>query len=84
MDSVSGFTRCAVLFVIYQTDRHGPQNGFRICLVQEGFAIGVGEGVETKGAAIQAAEAEVGQGAVEWVVLGQGGGVAQEGGGEEG
>jgi hypothetical protein len=29
-------TRHAVLFIVYQTGRHGPQNGFRLCLVREG------------------------------------------------
>lgn len=31
-----GRTRRAVLFVIFQTGRFGPQNGFRLALVQEG------------------------------------------------
>ncbi|KAK3323839.1 hypothetical protein B0T19DRAFT_214441 [Cercophora scortea] len=29
----------AMLFFIYQTGRHGPQNGYRLCLVHEGFHI---------------------------------------------
>lgn len=28
-----------MLFFIYQTSRHGPQNGFRLCLVHSGFRI---------------------------------------------
>ena len=28
-----------MLFFIYQTTRHGPQNGFRLCVVHEGFHI---------------------------------------------
>ena len=31
-----GKTKKAVLFVIYQTECHGPQNGFRLALVEEG------------------------------------------------
>lgn len=28
-----------MMFFIYQTTRHGPQNGFRLCLVHSGFHI---------------------------------------------
>jgi hypothetical protein len=28
-----------MLFFVYQTTRHGPQNGFRLCLVHRGFYI---------------------------------------------
>lgn len=31
-----GVLRKSVLFIIYQTGRHGPQNGFRVALVLEG------------------------------------------------
>lgn len=31
--------RHPMLFYIYQTTRHGPQNGFRLCLVYSGFHI---------------------------------------------
>lgn len=31
-----GKTRKAILFVVHQSGRHGPQNGFRLALVQEG------------------------------------------------
>ncbi len=31
-----GRTRKALCFFVYQTGRHGPQNGFRMCLVNEG------------------------------------------------
>ena len=31
-----GVTHKAVLFIVYQTGRHGPQNGFRIALILEG------------------------------------------------
>lgn len=29
----------SMLFFIYQTTRHGPQNGFRLCLVHRGYHI---------------------------------------------
>lgn len=32
----NGSTYRAILFVVYQTGRHGPQNGFRLALVKEG------------------------------------------------
>lgn len=31
--------RMGMLFCIYQTTRHGPQNGFRLCVVYSGFHI---------------------------------------------
>ena len=34
-----GVTRKAVLFIVYQTGRHGPQNGFRVALVLEGARV---------------------------------------------
>ncbi|EPE35397.1 hypothetical protein GLAREA_11096 [Glarea lozoyensis ATCC 20868] len=29
----------SLMFFVYQTTRHGPQNGFRLCLVHPGFHI---------------------------------------------
>ena len=34
-----GVTQKAVLFIIYQTGRYGPQNGFRVALVLEGARV---------------------------------------------
>ena len=34
-----GVTRKPVLFIIYQTGRHGPQNWFRVALVLEGARV---------------------------------------------
>ena len=31
--------RQSLLFFIYQTGRHGPQNGFRLCILHSGFHI---------------------------------------------
>ncbi|KAI1100687.1 hypothetical protein F4804DRAFT_37292 [Jackrogersella minutella] len=38
-DKKSGKTQRPLLFAIYQTGRHGPQNGYRLCLVHRGFPI---------------------------------------------
>lgn len=38
-DPGTGRTRRPLLFVVYQTERHGPQHGYRLCLVHEGFHI---------------------------------------------
>lgn len=32
-------SRRPLLFAIYQTGRYGPQNGFRLCVVQQDFCI---------------------------------------------
>lgn len=32
-------TQKSMLFAIYQTGRHGPQNGYRLCLVHRGYNI---------------------------------------------
>jgi hypothetical protein len=58
-----GKTNRALLFVIYQTGRYGPQNGFRLCLVHEGFAVG-------EDVAGEKAEAPVAQGVTEFIGLG--------------
>ncbi|KAI8965208.1 hypothetical protein F5Y11DRAFT_362251 [Daldinia sp. FL1419] len=39
-DPASNTVRMPMLFFIYQTTRHGPQNGFRLCLVHEGYYLG--------------------------------------------
>ena len=38
-NEADGTLRKPMLFLIYQTSRHGPQNGFRLCLIREGFHI---------------------------------------------
>jgi hypothetical protein len=55
-----GVTRHAVLFIVYQTGRHGPQNGFRLSLVREGVR---------PADAREALKGEVAQDAMELVVL---------------
>lgn len=61
----------AMLFFIYQTARHGPQNGFRLCVVQSGFHIAsatksAGDGEDD----IDRLEKEIPQGHMEVVFLG--------------
>ena len=53
-------TRRAVLFTVYQTGRHGPQNGFRLALVKEGV---------TKEIAVERLKGEVVQDAAEYVIV---------------
>ncbi|TAQ87667.1 hypothetical protein B7494_g4026 [Chlorociboria aeruginascens] len=66
----NGVTRRALFFVIYQTGRHGPQNGFRLCLVHEGFRIGDEneEGVVKE--ELERASDRIEQGAMEFISLG--------------
>ena len=61
-----GITNRSLLFVIYQTGRHGPQNGFRLCLVHEGFPV---DG-EIAGETLGEAESVVEQGVREFIRLG--------------
>ncbi|KAK8078811.1 hypothetical protein PG994_002618 [Apiospora phragmitis] len=35
----TGKTQRSIVFAIYQTERHGPQNGYRLCLVHQGYYI---------------------------------------------
>ena len=63
--------RFPMLFFIYQTTRYGPQNGFRLCLVHDGFHIDSGikseDGLEDD---IDCLEKEIPQGLMEFVILG--------------
>ena len=66
-----GVTNRPKLFAIYETGRYGPQNGFRLCLVHEGFVVGDTETTDADAkAAIEMAQKPVAQGAKEWIVLG--------------
>lgn len=38
-DKKTGKLQKSLFFAIYQTGRHGPQNGYRLCLVHKGFHI---------------------------------------------
>ncbi|KAK3688186.1 hypothetical protein B0T22DRAFT_479454 [Podospora appendiculata] len=62
----------AMLFFVYQTGRHGPQNGYRLCLVHQGFHIASptkdeGEPEDE----IDRLEKDIPQGHMEVVVLGE-------------
>lgn len=61
----------AMLFFIYQTTRHGPQNGFRLCVVNSGFHIASATKSEGDGEDdIDRLEKEIPQGHIEVVFLG--------------
>lgn len=70
-DYTDSAVRKPLLFFIYQTGRQGPQNGFRLCLVQQGFRITsptrVLDDVEDE---IDRMEGEIPQDHMEVVVLG--------------
>lgn len=70
-DEADNTLREPVLFFIYQTTRHGPQNGFRLCLVHRGFHIASAtkseDDVEDD---IDRLEKEIPQGHMEVVLLG--------------
>ena len=38
-DKSTNKLQASMLFFVYQTTRHGPQNGFRLCLAHRGFYI---------------------------------------------
>ena len=63
--------RMPMLFFIYQNACHGPQNGFRLCLVHEGFQIA--SATKSEGDVeddIDRLEQEIPQGHMEVVILG--------------
>lgn len=63
--------RMGMMFFIYQTTRHGPQNGFRLCVVYSGFHIA--SPTKSKGNGeddIDRLEKEIPHGHVEVVFLG--------------
>jgi hypothetical protein len=66
-----GVTHKGLFFAIYQTGRHGPQNGFRLCIVHEGFEVGEEDkNTRGRGDAVRKAEEPIMQGAIEFVRLG--------------
>jgi hypothetical protein len=68
---VTGKLRASMLFCVYQTTRHGPQNGFRLCLVHRGFYIASEAKVEGDlEDDIDRLEAFIPEGHMEVVVLG--------------
>lgn len=63
--------RKSMLFLIYQTTRHGPQNGFRLVLIHEGFDITSPTKSEDDAEDdVDRLEEEIPQGHMEVVILG--------------
>jgi hypothetical protein len=70
-DAATGKTRIPMLFFIYQTTRHGPQNGFRLCLVHQEFHIASESKVDGDPEDdIDRLEKAIPQGHMEMVILG--------------
>ena len=77
-DEVTGKLRASMLFCVYQTTRHGPQNGFRLCLVHRGFYIESEAKIEGDPEDdIDRLEAFIPEGHMEVVVLGAADGQAE-------
>jgi len=71
-DKATNTLRHPMLFFIYQTTRHGPQNGFRLCLVHQGFHIASDTKIESDVEDdIDRLEKDIVQGHMEVVILGQ-------------
>ncbi|SPO07012.1 uncharacterized protein DNG_09706 [Cephalotrichum gorgonifer] len=71
-DKKTGKLRKSMLFFVYQTTRYGPQNGFRLCLVHQGYYIA--SKVKADGEPedeIDRLEKDIPQGHMEVVVLGE-------------
>lgn len=68
----TGKTDVTMIFAVYQSGRHGPQNGYRFCLVHSGYYIASPERKE--GAPedeIDLLEKDIPQGHEEMVILGE-------------
>ncbi|KAK8001227.1 hypothetical protein PG991_013449 [Apiospora marii] len=67
----TGQTQRSILFAIYQTGRHGPQNGYRLCLLHQGYYIASPEKQEGEPEdEIDRLERPIPQGHEEMVILG--------------
>ncbi|KAI0199527.1 hypothetical protein F4808DRAFT_432725 [Astrocystis sublimbata] len=67
----TGKTQKSIVFAIYQTSRHGPQNGYRLCLVHQGYFIAAPERKEGDPEdEIDKLEKDIPQGHEEMVILG--------------
>ncbi len=61
-----------MLFFVYTTGRHGPQNGYRLCLALKGYRVGGAVKAEGEGEdEIDRLEKEIPQGGVEFVGIGE-------------
>jgi hypothetical protein len=71
-DMNTGRTQKALLFAIYQTGRHGPQNGYRLCLVHQGLHIAAPDKKEGEPEdELDLLEKDIPQGHEEIVILGE-------------
>jgi len=71
-DKKTGKTQQPLLFAIYQTGKHGPQNGYRLCLVHRGYYIASAEKNNREPRDdIDNVEEEIPQGHEEMVILGE-------------
>ncbi len=72
-DKTTNTLRQPMFFFIYQTTRHGPQNGFRLCLVQQGFHIAPPAKAEDDDMEddIDRLEKDIPQGYMEVIILGE-------------
>ncbi|KAK8029691.1 hypothetical protein PG993_010982 [Apiospora rasikravindrae] len=67
----TGKTERSIVIAIYQTGRHGPQNGYRLCLVHEGYYIASPEKKEGEPEdEIDTLERPIPQGHEEMVIIG--------------
>ncbi|KAK7959238.1 uncharacterized protein PG986_004092 [Apiospora aurea] len=70
-DKQTGKTQRSIGIAIYQTRRHGPQNGYRLCLVHEGYYIASPEKKEGEPEdEIDRLERPIPQGHEEMVIIG--------------
>ncbi|KAK3325228.1 hypothetical protein B0H66DRAFT_114832 [Apodospora peruviana] len=70
-DRTTGKLLSSMLFFIYQTTRHGPQNGFRLCYVHRGFYIASAEKASMEKDDVDRLEAPIPQGHMEMIILGE-------------
>ncbi|KAL0929741.1 uncharacterized protein CTRU02_215384 [Colletotrichum truncatum] len=71
-DKETGKTQKSIMFAIYQSGKHGPQNGYRLCLVHQGFYIASAERVEGEPEDdIDRLEKDIPLGHQEMVILGE-------------
>lgn len=68
-DRETGRLESSMLFFVYQTTRHGPQSGFRLCLIHRGFFIKAETKDEEPEDEIDRLEMEIPQGHMEVVIL---------------
>ena len=69
----TGRLEASMLFFVYQTTRHGPQNGFRLCLVHRGYHVASASASKVEGDPeddIDRLERPIPQGHMEVVILG--------------